>query len=200
MDAEVVGRGMTSIGGPLIVANTNSQALNRPSSGGSYDILVRPWALYGGTGENHGNIRPIAIGEFGSYLNLYHIWREQLILGTAPRVQVFGRLPRPAESETRGRQFPYDDDAEFPNIQDFWVLLEDPNESNEYLEFEQNPTHAYASQMWVSRKRTVYLQGCKEVIVAITQAAVFDDTLAVGTSSSSFSDQTYGMIGAQISG
>lgn len=225
-----------SIGSTLIVANTNSGQLNTWGTSGLGD----PWLGFIAQSDSEGLlssdntsdagyvddqglsafvpghqfIRPIRAAGW-NYANFYHIWRGNNTVTTAPRIMVYGRLPKPSPTMLADgtRAWPNDDDSDFPPLQEQWIPLTQPGETVTYLELPTAAGGHYLNRQFISAPaKYVYLQGVEEILVMVVQAAAFSNTQLVtmssggstdtdlSSSSSAGSDTSYGVIGVQFSG
>jgi hypothetical protein len=120
---------------------------------------------------------------------------EELISVTqSPRVRAYGKRPDPSFGFQTGnarhlqkRLWPQDLDSNFPDFTEkvgadssvsrqmgFWHLLENPDVSEAYLDLGTAAGLLYVSagyDYYVSRKQTVYLAGCVEIMVTIERIA-----------------------------
>lgn len=181
-------------GSTLIVAHTNAEASNGTAP-------LDPWNLYAGANgnssgnTNHQYVRPIEVPSDSLYANVYHIWQGTGTPTTRPKVQVFGMLPKPSGGDGKShftRAWPADVDSfYFANPDRQWILLEDPDETNDDMEITGLGArlNSYSGPYTISKKRTVYLQGTTILLVGVTTASSGD---AYDSGSFSFSQDSSG--------
>lgn len=171
----IIGQGLSSIGGPFAVLNSDTEILT---------VLANdPWAAKASVHVSDDEIHPLIIPNMGLYLEVYHTWRDDggaAAVTTSPRVLVFGRTPPIPGRPTLSRKWPQDVDTNFPALVDdvFWQLLNEPDNTVNYLDFN---TYGAGLGEWYfsnagndqyfSNRRYVYLAGCEEVFVTISQVA-----------------------------
>lgn len=187
----------SSVGSTLIVANTNSFALNVTSANEVPDPWIG-WAaqsdasdgLLSGTEDqssdsfvqggyeitvpNHANIRPIRCVGW-NYANFYHIYRVNLTPTTAPRIVVLGKVPYPelGTGAEAHKKWPADDDIGFPDVEDFWIPLTVPGSTDSFLDLGLVAGARLKNDMFVSAPSPyVYLQGVTEIMAFVVQVPV----------------------------
>ncbi len=178
----LIGQGLSSIGGPFAVLNSDTETLTATDND--------PWAVKASAHVSHDEVFPLIIPNMGLYLEVYHTWRDDggaAAVTQTPRILVFGRTPPIPGTPANIRQWPQDVDTSFPDLTDneFWQLLNEPDNTVNYLDFN---TYAAGLGEWefanagndqyFSNRRYVYLAGCEEVFVTISQVAVL--TTGVG--------------------
>lgn len=183
-----IGQGNSSIGGPLFVLNSNSELVTTPHND--------PYSVKNGPADaSHDNIRPMIVPDMGLYLEIFHAYISTLDLAStsassesasaddpeltqSPRVQIYGLAPRPqGHPKPTVRLYPHDLDSDFPTIpkDDWWQLLEDPDQTDRWLDLGTEEAiqwrQVVGHDFYLSRRQFVYLAGCREVMCLIERAA-----------------------------
>ena len=238
LNRPVHGDGTGTCGSTIVVVNANSSALNVPTA----DEVCDPWSVWAAiTGDqlvlpsdssesdalanltpgvsNEDNIVPVRIPASCRFLDFYHVWRINQQVQTAPRIKVYGRVPQAQYAVaqaggTNGRLYPFDVDAAFPPLKDFWVPLVEPEEVTTYMELGSEAAARFGADMFISTGRYCLVQGVTDILVFISQAASYStgvssaeispssggSTHVTFSSSSAPGDDTgYGVIIARIS-
>ena len=189
----LVGEGLSSVGGPLVVVNDDVLTLTQ------VPFVNDPWILKdAGTADASGaNIFPMIVPEFGAWLELYHVYRHSItpIVTTGPVIRVYGKLPKPTEAGPqvdrggatglKGRLWPSDIDSAWGPFagaadRDWWQTLVDPDNAA-VIDINlgtadqgwEVTTAAPAVVVKASLKTRVQLASCKEIMVVIVTIAAF---------------------------
>jgi hypothetical protein len=184
-----LGLSYSSLGSTAFVLNANTGVVTEPAND--------PWAVVNADAAGHGNCRIITTGRRFAYLHLMHAWTTRntssstldstALVTTDPIVRVYGRIPN-RNNPNQQPIWPSDDSPKFRELlltDGMWRPLLLPDAASALIPLDSGSDEAAhysvgGNDFWIGLPSTLFICGCDAVLCTVDDAAVFNETGALG--------------------
>jgi len=150
--------------------STNWFLLNR-STGTAQGSSGIPGAIVAGTATDHGNVELVKLANFGTHIDICHVWYGAATVTSPPRTKPYGRMPD--RSPDGKRRWPQDANSAWPDLSvvGFWTPLEEFDTGDTDLEIDSVELWQPVAGLYVGSPTRVLRAGASELIVPVATAA-----------------------------